>query len=140
MIDLSSEAAALFISNGGTVNLDGCTISRNTIYGAQLNSAVISVNAVSPDSDEAQQQSTILRLQQCTLSGNTAPSLLTATSADVSPWPLFEAEIYSDVEREMQLNIDSGIWEGPTPPLIQAPASRPGIDGTSAWFVALQQV
>lgn len=85
IINFSSETAALSISNGATVNLEGRNILRNTISDTHMNSAVISVNAVNPDSDYAQQQNTILKLRHCWLSQNSGPETILAHSSDCSP-------------------------------------------------------
>lgn len=137
IIDFESATSAIFISQGATVTLQNSTLTRNTITGSFLNVAIISVNAVDPN-DNNVPQDTILRLRQCTLAGNTATNVLTAT-ADSEPFELFGVGVYSDVEREVFLNGAIPL-RGNTLGLEEAPGGRPGIDESSVWFVDLQQV
>ena len=140
--NFESDTSALWINNGATVTLEGCTLSRNSISDAYTNSAVISVNAVDPDSSVSQQQDTILRLRQCTFSSNTANHTLVAR--EISPYTLFDVGIYSYVERKVwklrELNGDYLRSQGTTLPLAQAPTSRPGIDASTPWLLNVQQV
>ena len=126
IIDFESEYSALQISDEATVTLEGCTLSRNSISDAYANNAVIRVL----DED------TILRLRQCTLSGNTAPNMLAVRCNSCA---MSDVGIYSDVEREVYLDSDSPS-QATTLPLAQAPASRPGIDASTPWLLNVQQV
>lgn len=134
--DFSSDTAALFISSGATVNLEGCTISRNTISDTYSNSGVISVNAVDTDNDNAQQQNTTLRMQQCILFGNSGVETIIADSTGI--FNKFDVAIYSNVPRPVYYTKDSK--HGSTLSLNQVPASRPGIAASSPWFLGVQQV
>ena len=136
ILDFESETSAFWISGGATVTMNGCALSSNVVTGKYY-SAVVSVNAVDPDSSSSQQQDTILRLQQCTLANNTAPNII-FSDGQSSVHSLFDVEVYSDEERAVFYTKNDAM--GTTSPLSTAPASRPGITASSPWFIGVQQV
>lgn len=91
---------------------------------------MIAVKVWYPGSSDLQEQDTILRLQQCTLSGNTASDVLVSLGGDY-PFTWLEAEIYSDDERGVYYQKDTDSI-GTSLPLSQAPANRSGINASSA--------
>lgn len=135
MVDFESMTA-LWISDGATVTLVNSSFNGINIVGRAFNRAVISVNAVSNDTNIAQQQDSILRLQQCSITGNKAASVIAASN--IKPFQDFEARVFSDVSFSVQYNADS--QPGLTQPLSAAPASRPGITASSVWFKTAHQV
>lgn len=137
----SSESSVLWISDRATVTLVGCSIQDNTVSGTKLNNAVISVNAVEPTSPDAQHQDTVLRLQQCVLTVNTADHVLIANRGGMV-YSEHEAVIFNDAfsDVEVELNSIEGELLDLTHPLDKATASRPGIDATTPWLLTVQQV
>lgn len=133
--DFSSTTSNLWVSDGATVNLDNCSIVKNTVTGTKVNNAVISLNAVELGSNDIVEQDTILRLQQCTITGNTAKEIIIANNKRL--FTAFQALIFSDTDFTVKY-IDVKV--GTTQPISEAPVSRPGITATSAWFVAIQEV
>lgn len=95
-----SDRSALQINNGATVSLNNCTLTRNIISDLHTNSAVISINALNPNELASQPQDTVLLMQQCALPDNSAPHDIAALKGS-DYYTLFDAEVYSDVEREV---------------------------------------
>lgn len=133
LLDFESENSALWMDYGATVTLDSSTLSRNYITGTLTNNAVVSVNARGINNINAQQQNTVLRLQQCTLAGNSGPNIFVAHS-----WGGLDVEVYSDVERDVFFTKNDAM--GTTTPLSMALASTPGINASSPWFIDVKQV
>lgn len=128
----------MFISEGSTVRLQGCSFSRNDISGSSENKAVVSVNAKSNNYLDGQPQDTILVLLDCTFTGNSGASEAILANSGSDAFPLFSAEVFSDADTVV-------FWTeiaflGPARPLEQVPLSRPGIEDSSEWFVNAQQV
>lgn len=141
IIDFSDVQSAMLISNGATVTLEGCTFTRNSVPPGGIYTGIIIVEAVHTDyeTNDQSQQDTILRLQQCILENNDADHDLVAIDYDSESSPsLFDAVIYSDVGREVFTTLDLTL--DPSLPLAEVPASRPGIDTSTSWFVELQRV
>lgn len=137
IIDFTSDNAALYVSNGATVLLNSCTFARNVISNQYENSGVISVNAVDPNFSDKQEQDTILRLEKCIFTGNTAPHSLAATS-EVSIFLEHDVSVFSDEPMDVYVN-NANPSMGTTLPLAQGQAERPGIDASTDWFVTAQK-
>jgi hypothetical protein len=134
----------MFISEGATVTLVGCSFIDSTITSPYPFSAVLSANAVNLYKS-AHTQDTIVRLEQCTFSGNKADSVLLTYEGNVNFAAHF-AFIYSDTHTHKVLHVtvdDDGAinrTEAPAKPLSTAPADREGITSTSPWLQSVQQV
>ena len=137
-MDFASHASALFVASGATVLLNTSIFSHNVISDAYPNSAVISANAVNPQFNNGQQQDTILRLQNCTIAKGNSNSTLQLAAFTGIPYSNFDVSVFSDVDREVLRYADSESTSGTTLSLVKSPASRPGIDASSPWFVNLK--
>ena len=138
IVDFESVNTALWIGLGATVTLQDSSLSRNSISDTLPSNAVIDVYAVRLDASGAQQQDTILRLQECIISSGTGVISLIAFTAE--PYTEFNASIYSDLKSDVYLFNDSPTQGTtlPTLPLAQAPAR--GINASFEWFLDVQQV
>jgi hypothetical protein len=130
--------SALWISNGATVNMVGCSFTRNFITGAKLNDAVISVNAVQPNgSIYGRAQDTMLRFQQCSEENNHGRFL---SAYNEGSFGSFDVLIFSDGNFTVNrvINLGEVKYEDPLP--LTDPQSRRGIDNSSDWFLQTLQV
>lgn len=137
LLDFASDRSILTVVYGATVTLEGCTISRNTITGRQGDGAIVNVNVGHPDSLYPSQTNTILRMQQCFMSGNDAPHDILGNTVVTSKG--IEVSVYSDTQRPVHSN-DSAPAHDTTFPLSQAPSTYPGINASSPWFENIRQV
>jgi hypothetical protein len=134
----------MLIAEGATVTLVGCSFINSTTTSPYPFSAVLSANAVNLYKS-AQTQDTIVRLEQCTFSGNKADSVLVTYEGSVNYAAHF-AFIYSDSITHKVLHVtvdDDGAinrTEAPARPLSTAPADRKGITSSSPWLQTVQQV
>lgn len=138
VIDFSTTETAMAIINGATVTLADCSFARNIINATFQNSAIIVVNAVVPDIPDKQDQDTILRMQQMSFIDNTAPSII-ASATQVVPFLDFDVAVYSD-EKMKVYAVSASPFIDTTLSLDEAPASRPGVDASSSWFLNMQEV
>jgi hypothetical protein len=135
----------MFIAEGATVTLVGCSFINSTITSSYPNNAVLSVNAVGFENITAQQQDTIVRLEKCTFSGNNAEYVLLTYKGNVN-FPTHFAYIFSDnvTHNVLHVTVDDEYainrTEAPARPLSTAPAGREGITSSSPWLQSVQQV
>jgi hypothetical protein len=137
--------SGMIITNGATVTLVESSFVNITIILSYPDSAVLSVNAVHRHSSNAQLQDTIVRLEQCTFSGNTAETVLKTYKGNVD-YSAYSAFIFSDTLPHEVLQVTVGDddlinkTEAPAKPLSTAPAGREGISRSSPWFQSVQKV
>jgi hypothetical protein len=139
--DIAADAA-MWISNGATVTLVECSFIHNKVTNPHYITSVLSVNAVNPSYPHAQLQDTVVRMQRCTFSGNSAQRML-MTYSGVQPYTSHSAFIYSDdasLDVTRVLDDVESVTRGAPEPLSAAPAGRPGINSTSTWLQRVQQV
>jgi hypothetical protein len=137
--------SAMWITEGATVTLVGCSFIDSIIHSPLPFSAVLSVCAVNVEYHDAQLQDTIVRLEQCTFSGNDADNVLATYKGNVN-FAAYSAIIFSDTitHKVLQVTVDDddaiNRTEAPARPLSTAPAGREGITSTSPWLHSVQQV
>lgn len=138
VVDVSSKYTTLFVGNGSTVALGDCTFTRNFMDVADQISDVISANAIDPESQDKQEQSTILTLQQIEILRNSAINIVAAIT-EVAPFPFYDAAAYSD--KQMDVYCYSAFpFQGTTLALKTLPSSSPGINVSRPWFLHMQEV
>lgn len=141
IIDFNSVSAALWVSNGATVTLQDSTITRNTISSKSKNSTLIGVSAVEPSKIYTQEQDTILRLQNVTLTGNLGPPRIITDFSKAGVESAYGAGVFSDEDLFVFFaEAGGGVALGVTSPLEQAPANSPGVNASDPWFVSVQEV
>jgi hypothetical protein len=137
----AGEISAMWVAHGATASLVRCSFAGNKITDEEINSAILSVNAVDSSDARAQLQDTIVRLHQCTFRDIEDNLLLTNRGSD--SFDAYAAHVYSDNTSLEVLRVsDNGddTAQGFAEPLSAAPARRQGLTGTSAWLQSIQQV
>lgn len=134
IFDFASKFAALIATNGATVTLDSCTFARN----GQTNGAVLYVAAGNQLEPKTVPQDTIIRLMSTTISDSSGSYDIFAESQSAQH-PHFSVGVYSEEDMAVYYS-NTGLGLDSTLPLEDAPASRPGIDSSSDWFLAVQEV
>jgi hypothetical protein len=130
----------MWVNNGATATLKECAFVHNAINDTYDNSAVLTVAASREGNVDAQQQDTIVRLEQCNFTNNIAQSLLTAQIGADFLDPTFSARIFSDVNLSVVILDGNSRTTDLTEPLSAAIAERLGITSTSLWLRRAQQV
>jgi hypothetical protein len=136
---LKDAFAAIWVGAGATATFVNCTFADNSIYPSDY-SGMLSVAATDPSSPFALPQDTIVRLQQCTFTANSAEDLLVTYEASGGDSE-HSAHIYSDDAslkvRQISHDRDEQEW---AEPLSAAPVGRQGINSKSTWLLTAQQV
>jgi hypothetical protein len=109
--------SALWVGDGATATLVGCSFIGNNVRDAVLNVLTIG---------------TVVRLQRCTFTGNKAEYLVLVFSASKQAVYVDEATL-EVIERSDTLGFTSE-------PLSAAPADRPGLTTLSDWYLFARQV
>jgi hypothetical protein len=131
---------ATWASNGATVRMVECIFSNNSITASGSNSAVLSVNAVNPSSWTAQNQDTIVYLEDCTFTRSNSPSDFILTNEESDMFSSYSALVFSSSDLEV-LHVSTngqirtpGYSELPS----EAPLARKGLMSNSSWLQGIQ--
>lgn len=131
----ASAKTAMWISSGAIVNLKDTKFVRNLITDTSSGS-VICIHAGSY-AFEDYEVSTVTRLENCEFEGNTAKSTLFAYNQ--GKFRALNVGIYSDRPYPVDyLNVDTSLNK--SQPLSEGLTQRFGVNGTSSWFLAAQEV
>jgi hypothetical protein len=119
--NFAGETSAMWVGDGATTTLVGCSFIGNNVGGAVLSVGSLRIEDV-----------TVVRMEQCTFSSNKAELLSTGSSV------VYVDDVTLDV---IQSSSDSSISSAYiTAPLSAQPADRRGLTLMSAWFESARQV
>jgi hypothetical protein len=128
----------MWVSSGATVMMEAVTFTNNRIPVENTDSAVIRVNAEDSSESLAQPQDTMIIMELCDFTESNTAANLIVTSKDNESSLEHASRVYSDRNFEV-LQISGQVNKvGSAKPLLQAPADRLGVNGTSAWLLRVQ--
>jgi hypothetical protein len=132
---------ATWVESGATATFVGCSFTENSISSSYSDSAVLTVQGVSP-LENSTLQDTIVRLENCTFTRNVADNVIVKSIWGVESSPTDSAHIYSDDITQKVTLLDGryDLYDRQAEPLTAVPPGRQGINGTSEWFQRIQTV
>lgn len=146
--DFNVTESVLWVGQGATVLLEDFLFARNLVGHennmGSITDALITVVARDPDFYKehrhilpALEQSTILQMKKGSFEDNIAPYMLLSWSTG---WHTEgDAQIFSDAERAVHYSAPDSLLTT-TLPLAEVPSDREGINVSSPWLTAVQEV